>query len=429
MKTVLYGINSGTKFIVDNLIDQSECMFATTSGEGSFHEQPILDIKQLAKLDFDDIDKVIICSIYVNEISESLIAIGLPLTKLAFFEFSSNKIVLCADRLIPTIDADDVLYCFYDLNKNNACFDILLFCAHAEVHRQKSGKKHIHFVVVPSYGSHNSSLNFVREYDQDDLQWRIDHIVYPSLKRVDATIGVSMLGHRDEVKGYSQFAGSTFPQHYLQDMTGYNLSYHELYADMQCGHRLTFVSASQPARDFAKQYLSHCCENRKLVLINLRQYENQPSRNSDLEQWVRFAEQLDANEYFVLFIPDTYTLASQMPEALKNHHVYLPAALDLDIRLAFYELAWINLSVSSGTSFVYNFMEGVPYIVFLKTSDNDAVGNTEALLRTGRKKDQDFILRNNPFQKEIWHNDTSDIILEAFQTLDLALRSHDQSEK
>lgn len=94
------------------------------------------------------------------------------------------------------------------------------------------------------------------------------------------------------------------------------------------------------------------------IVITLRESSNQPERNSNVVEWLNFAEYAKGCGYDVLFVRDTAKAMEQLP-----FPTYPPASYDARIRYALYERALVNLSVCTGPT-VWMMFGHAPYLMF-----------------------------------------------------------------
>ncbi len=80
------------------------------------------------------------------------------------------------------------------------------------------------------------------------------------------------------------------------------------------------------------------------VTITLRESDNWPYRNSNMEAWCRFAKELMERGEHVIFVRDT----AKAYEPLPGFMTYPTASIDLGERFSLYECAKANLFVSNG---------------------------------------------------------------------------------
>ena len=80
------------------------------------------------------------------------------------------------------------------------------------------------------------------------------------------------------------------------------------------------------------------------VTITLREAAYSSHRNSNIDEWLKFAEYLIAQGERVLFVRDTKCAA----DPIEGYETCPAASIDIDVRLALYESAKANLFVSNG---------------------------------------------------------------------------------
>ncbi len=150
MYTVIYGINETTTLFLNSRFNKGSNIFACTKGGESYQGEPSLSLEQLVKMNRNEIDRVVICSEFVAEISANLINNGFTLEQLYFFDYHKKIPVPLTDISLSSVSKNNTLYAFYDLSFNLPCYDVTVFCVLAELKRKSLGLDHIHFVVVPT---------------------------------------------------------------------------------------------------------------------------------------------------------------------------------------------------------------------------------------------------------------------------------------
>jgi len=93
------------------------------------------------------------------------------------------------------------------------------------------------------------------------------------------------------------------------------------------------------------------------VVITLREAPYLEFRNSNLEAWASFARELEAQGETVFFVRDT----AKAFEPLWHFNIFPKAAMDIQVRLALYEAAKVNMFVSNGPGGLCIFSD-LPYI-------------------------------------------------------------------
>ena len=99
---------------------------------------------------------------------------------------------------------------------------------------------------------------------------------------------------------------------------------------------------------FSQKYL-----NKKIITISIRMVEDSKNgntfRNSNMNTWLDVADWLkNETDFHPLIIPDIKQLSSE--ENFRGHDIFNLATYSLKMRVALYERAYTNLSISSGFS-------------------------------------------------------------------------------
>jgi hypothetical protein len=150
------------------------------------------------------------------------------------------------------------------------------------------------------------------------------------------------------------------------------------------------------------------------VTITLRECDHWPHRNSAIEEWKKFAQELNED---VIFIRDT----SRADEPLEGFVTCPIAAKNLDARMALYERSKANLFVSNGPVALALFSDK-PWLQFVKVEpDNSGYGpNTKQFWkeRSGVAVGEQFPWSSQN-QRIIWQDDKYENIKSAYEALDL----------
>jgi 6-hydroxymethylpterin diphosphokinase MptE-like len=230
------------------------------------------------------------------------------------------EVTITGDGLLPYIfdlrcnAQKHVLELGCDLGVVPSSFDFIVWLAAAEQERQRMG-----------YGG--LSVTFKRGPQQgfradgfppttDERQQLFDHVVKPSLAMVGAKEG---------------HGADLFPARYcLEAVT----------EAFRHGSPIPQLQPSRAAEVFVEGWL----DGRRPVVITLREARYWPARNSDLDAWETVARHLKDRGESVIFVRD----AAKADEILLGFESMAQASRDLHIRLALYQQAKLNLTVSTG---------------------------------------------------------------------------------
>lgn len=420
MKTILYGINSITTMLDKELEAKTELLYACTNGDQLFKGSSVHSLSCLATLNYRHIKKIIICSMCVDEIVNSLLEIKFPLEKIYFFNSATCTVELCNNYLIPKIKQEEIFYAIFDQSCNIASFDTMTIATLAEMHRKQGGFKYIHFLIIPRNSISESECSFQSNYTKEDEDWRTTHIVQPILESVNSTIAVSKLSSREEANILLKDieADQIFPNTFKLKYRGELVSFEKMEYWVNKGHSLEIIEPKQIAVDLISSFIhSNKFEQRKLITFTIREYNIHPERNSDLNAWIEFAKSLDPKEYACVIIRDTYKATEKLPSEL-NLFIECPlASIDIPTRIALYQRAYINLGATTGPSFLYYFVPNIASIRFLIVSDDNFATSREVLSKPGFIHGEIPCFARSKRHIVVWQKETFELIYQAFNEL------------
>lgn len=150
------------------------------------------------------------------------------------------------------------------------------------------------------------------------------------------------------------------------------------------------------------------------VTITLRESEQWPHRNSNLNEWKKFARELKDR---VIFVRDT----SQAYGPIDGFETCPLASTNLDARMALYERSKVNLFVSNGPAALALFSDK-PWLQFVQTEPDSShyTPNTRKFWKesAGIEVGSQYPW-SSPNQRMVWEKDTYENIKSAYEALDL----------
>jgi hypothetical protein len=176
--------------------------------------------------------------------------------------------------------------------------------------------------------------------------------------------------------------------------------------------------ATERGRRLAGEFLAQHAGHRRAVVITLRQSDLSPERNSRTADWLAFAGELDPQRYVVIFVHDSET-AMRGPANDTPHVVCEAAAWNLELRMALYELAWLNMAVMHGPLELCWYNKQARYLVFIPVGV-DFVTARDALEQAGHRVGSDLEFAE-PYQHIVWQADELPAIRAAFDAMEARL--------
>lgn len=290
------------------------------------------------------------------------------------------------NRVMPARDADvPADYVVYNVPSGSISYDFLIWLIDCEMQRvaeRAAPPLKVHFW----FGRDGNAGLYT-----DAQKQMFEKVVRPSLALLGA------IEHPDAVHG----------RDYRRHMTAITMA-------AANGQKTPILKAPVKAREAMAKILR---DEQPPVTITLREADHWRHRNSNIEAWMKFAQDLKAKGERVIFVRDTakadlWGLGAEIcPEA----------SLDLHMRVALYERAKANLFVANGPCILAAFMDK-PWLTFTPIEPDDSIykANTAAFWRMYIGVDVgDQYPWSTPNQRIVWQHDTYENIVAAWEKLQL----------
>lgn len=277
---------------------------------------------------------------------------------------------------------DKVMSAVYDLAVSPPTYEITTFLAEAEKCRLALGFEAIDVVFQPGPKAGFRDDNLPPDnIERESMLWRV---CVPCTKLLPSLRNVLILRERAQITAY-------FPENYdsSSPKSHYGLKYFK--------NGLRCLRATESAVRENKRLM----QNIPYVTITMREAEYWPTRNSDRQAWGEVAEYLKKIGYRPIFIPDTHG------RPIEGYDNSLIASWDVDLRMALYQGATLNLGASNGPMTLC-MVGGLPYIIFkVVTGDNSPATKLGFLQLHGIQHGDDITETG----KTIWEDDTAEVII------------------
>ena len=237
------------------------------------------------------------------------------------------------------------LLAVYDFARARIAFDFFGFLVVAEVARRRAGAAKLDLLLVPGDGD---GFHANPNYDLAHKQWRLFNIVVQGARLLPSLGSLLLAGSRPKAREIlTRHRGSVFPQGYdiHAPFARCNLGWSVMMASL--GEDVQVLRASEQARIYIRQWLDGRAGGRKPVVLTLREASFNSQRNVDIEPWLAFAQWLTANGYFPVVLRDIET-ALAGSTVFEDFEQFPAAVFNLDLRLALYEEAFLNIAVTNG---------------------------------------------------------------------------------
>ena len=414
MKTIVYGVTANTRAFLHSTKDDSDIIIASTSGLESFDDHNVLSLKELKQVvEALDLYRVVICSQFISEITNSLLSIGVALETIYFFDHAKRNLRRISELSTAAVDSNSILYAVYDLRYNLPTYDFVNFCVRADAERQLKGLKSLHLIVVPNNSSNQSNLLFNPFHTEEDIKWRQQKIFLGILSCIQSVSGYQFLSYAEQLEDiYATFS----TKHFFPNQSNEVVNIRD-FLQLKEKADLSIIKAPFRASKLVSKYLEIIAKKKKVISVTLRDYGFHDDRNTDKSEWSKFLANLDLDKYHPVIIQDTYNCTSPLPVALRSYDEFSLAAVDFTIRTALYEQSFINMSVSNGATFSVNYMKNCNSITFMKVDKNNPAITPETFEKAGVSPNKHIPFRDNNNQWLFWGEANADNIEKAFIAL------------
>lgn len=311
---------------------------------------------------------------------------------------------------------------FYDLDIASLTFDIVDYLMLAELERRRLGLDAVHVVVVPGRvdGLRQEAEHYEKVVDQHARIWRLHNLIIPMFALFPTVAGYTICSDRRHATLVRFF----FPRRVHPP--GYWPAFpivpvRRLVFGAAREGRAVFPGLTIPeqALRFVDTWLKARIGDRKPVVITLRQYGYQPTRNSNVSAWIAFARKLDRSRYAPIFVQDVAAAMQETPPELAEFPVFREAPFNMILRGALYERAWLNICQAHGPTELMWYNERCRYVIFL-TIGSSPETELETLRGYGIEADESPPFAT-PLQKWVWDKDELPMIEREFAAMEAAI--------
>jgi hypothetical protein len=295
---------------------------------------------------------------------------------------------------------------FYDLAVGPVSFDFAVFLVKAEMARRRAGAKRLHVVVVPFAGGLGGAFRDKGHfYDEHESRWRLWNIVLPCCSLMGAS--VTLAADWPQACAIHNHAGHqagrldwVFPDDWdSQTLKNRRHLIGDVIAWSRRGEAVPRLEASTHARRNVRAF--YATLGAPVVTMTLRK-TYLPARNSDADEWRKAAAHIETRGYTVLHICDTGS-------ALAAGGGY--GELNLDVRMACYQEAALNLQANNGAASLCWFSQA-PYRMF---GANVPAEEWDGLfVKQGLAIGQSWPWAS-PGQKIVYGRENADVIVKEFE--------------
>jgi hypothetical protein len=356
----------------------------------------------------------------VNELANP----RLPITR-----YLRSVIIGVRDRLSATKTnneawSDDALQFFYDLATSPVTFDFASYLAAAEIERRmrKLSAINVIFVLGPKAGVRKELPDYEAAIDVPTRLARMRNILVPLLAFLPSVRSYAVCSSREQAESLMASDRSrVYPSDYRVYLPRQPAK-KEIFEYARSGLSIwPMLRATDAGKRFVADFLAREAQDRKAVVITLRNYDYSPERNSRNADWIAFADGLDPAVFVPIFVHDTETAMRKAPADFGRHVVCHAASWSLEIRMALYEAAWLNMALMHGPMELCWYNEQARYALFM-TVGTAAINTEASLITNGHRLGIDLEFAK-PYQRTFWKRDDLPALRDAFAVMEKTLSS------
>lgn len=379
--------------------DLSVKCFIDSYKTGSVFGKKILDPSQLHTLD-GQIDMIVICSREERFCSDIAKVIKKECKiKFCYIHPLFGQQPVCEEKNF---------YAIYDLEVAPPTFDILAFLCMAEIQRVVTDCQSLHIVIISPKHDRYGSKHIV--------QWRIRNLLVPLCWLMPSCKGVTVTESRSDVQSILIVCKKNkFPQDYCVENPTKCYNYASL-SEMATFEKL-FPALESPEMGnelivdwIKKNFLT----GKKIISITLRGYSLDEARNSNVNEWIKFAKTLDTDIYEPIFICDTFSSFHPIPKCLDEFIIFNEAPWNIELRMAFYENCFLNMFVGSGPAMLCVLNKLTRYLIFFNLECEDVLVTTKEHVENEAISVGSQFENSSPTRKVIWKEDKYENIVNSF---------------
>lgn len=308
-----------------------------------------------------------------------------------------------------------VLRAYYDLAVAPVTYDIFTFIYTAEIERIRQGLDAIDFLVVANTGD-GFREDASSSWEIGEKNNRLKNIILRAGDVLPTCRGTIYYSERDHAKLEFDSNAAIYPAGYTPDNPVAEYADTNILIAQYAGKRLGTLQAPEQALLMIDRWLGSNTEARKPIVVTLRHCEYHPMRNSNISEFVRFAQSVDPRDYCVIFVPDTADAFKSPTSELNGFLQFDPAAISIDLRLALYERAYLNLFVDSGPASLCMLDERTRCIRFKMMPELNPNVDNHFLFARGYERGMQWA-NCNTLQRTVWEPDDFEVIKREVDTV------------
>ena len=290
-------------------------------------------------------------------------------------------------RTVMADARERVLTAIYDMQVSPPTYEVFSFLSQAEKYRHERGFTALDIIFFPGpiEGFRDDGL----PPSASERASMLHRICVGGARLLPSVRNIHVMSKRSHVEG------DVFPPDWTNDRPRFCYGPRFQKNAYQC------LEATKAARDeislrFKSPYTT----------ITLREADYWPKRNSNKKAWEQAAKWLQQYRVPAVVVPDTHG------GGIDGAHELQAAAWDIDLRLALYEGAALNLGVMNGPMVLPMFAKKAPAYLIFQKPDEESPGTQAAFMAAQGIRAGEGYTSNG---ETVWTDDTPENVLAALE--------------
>lgn len=352
----------------------------------------------------------------IEAVSSQLIAMGASPEKIKVYSYDRHIFCDLSEhkKMLDEVDDSRILYAYYDLNRSSETYDVTSFLATADCYREQQGLQLLHMVIVARDTQWEAQAYCLEEHER---LWRAENIVKQACALIPACKGMTYCTSRSQAQMYLDNQSHRFPLDYRLDNPPPITVHKDFYYWLDQGIDPRRFHSTPKASHYVQQWVEHQLPENKqaFITVTLRESTLQPKRNSDIAQWDEFFKWLlDTHPSLsVVVIRDTECVFEEAPFSASNVYYFPVASFHMDLRMALYEGAYVNMGCSNGPKQLCHLSKTASYITTKMIVDDYQGSSRERFIDRKIEIDKDFRFADEN-QLIDWNPDSRECLIQSF---------------
>ncbi len=315
-------------------------------------------------------------------------------------------------------ETKSTLCAIYDLGVFPTSFDLAPFLLAAQGEALETGCSRVRLLLVDGvhHGVRFEGDEYETLYPPEMRNWKVHHIlqVIPRLcPMVDRTVSIVP---REEVSLYLD----RYPK--VMICNDYDGLYLHAWRRLDRYRDRIGFRATPAAHKYIQNWLAseRPGTDKPMVCLTLRESRWNTDRNSDLTMWAEAVALLQQDGYWPVVVPDTEMAFVKRGPEWSGASFCTPAAIDLELRMALYEQAHLNIFTGAGPALLAIGSQNCRYLYTGIIYEGKIESSPERLRPMGVIPGL-MPFRSGPYQRWIWEPLTTELLRHAVAAMTMAI--------